>query len=172
VRSLGDVGTKENENPVSLALQTLPMKPHAQQSAAHWRQTTLVIIIGGHSDGFGLGRIRSHHLGQLSQAYPRSHRQRYLIDHLTGMPSDDCGAKYLVATITDVDFHETTFLTVDDRAINVMQRDSKRLDPNVAFPRLFDIEANVGNLWVSVGAPRNPLGAHSFSTGEESIAND
>src|ERR1700677_5179775 len=138
-----------------------PVKPHAQHPAAQRRQTTLVVVIRGHSDGFGLCRIRSHHLGQLLQAYPRNHRQRYLIDHLTGMPSDDCGAEYLVATITNVDFHKTTLLAVDDGAVDVMHWDGKGLDPDVAFPRLFDIETAMGNLRVGVSAPRNPLRTHS-----------
>src|SRR5450631_1708295 len=144
------------------------MKPQAQHPAAQRRQSTLVVVIRGHSDRFGLRRIRPHHLGQLLQAYPRNNRQRYLIDHLTGMPSYDCGAEYLVAAITNVDFNETAFLTVDDGAINVMHRDSKGLDPDVAFARLLDIEADVGNLRVGVSAPRNPLRTHSFATGKQS----
>ncbi len=94
-------------------------------------------------------------LGQGSKSDPRDDGQCNLVDHLTCMTSDNCCAENQIGSFPDMDFHEPDFFAVGDRAMHVMHRDSEGSHRDVLIARLANIEANVGDLGIGIGAPRN-----------------
>ncbi len=94
-------------------------------------------------------------LGQGLEAEPADHGQRQLRHHLSSMPGYHCRPENFVASCPDVHLHESLGLAVEDRSVHLVQLLHERLHCDPPLLRLLFVEANVSNLWIGVGAPRD-----------------
>src|ERR1022692_132793 len=66
-----------------------PPQPFSQQPTVQQWRTGAGVGVRRLLDRLGLGRVGMDHVGQLAQPDAGHHRERYAIDHLTGMPGHD-----------------------------------------------------------------------------------
>ena len=106
----------KNKNSLSL-----PRQPAAHPFLHGGCQSGPIVSIAALAEGFGLRGVWVNDGSQFAQADARGHRHTDLADHLAGVARDDGCAEDFIATFPDVEFHETIFLAVQDRAVNVLK---------------------------------------------------
>ena len=122
-------------------------------------------------DRFRLRGIGMDDAGERAQPDPRDDGQRNLVDHLARMTGDNGRAENPVGPFPDMDLHEAGLLAVGDRAMHVVHRYGEGSHRDVLIARLADVEADVGDLGIGVGAPRNRQRAQSLATEEQRVPN-
>src|SRR5208282_1002629 len=108
-------------------------------------------------------------LGEGSKSDPRDNGQCNLVDHFARMTGDNGGTKNLVGSFFDMDLHESGLFAVGDRAMHVVHRYGKGSHRDVLVACLADVEADVSNLGIGVGAPRNRQRAKPPSTKRQRV---
>ena len=71
-----------------------------------------------------------------------------------------------------MDLYKAIFLAIGDCAVDVVHRHREGLHRNAALTCFFNIQADVGDFRVGVGAPRNRQCADPFATEEECVLHD
>ena len=69
------------------------------------------------------------------------------------MARNDGGSQNTITALSHMNFNESLFFAVGHRAVNVLHQDRECRHRDRFFPRLPNIEADMGDLWISISAP-------------------
>src|SRR6267378_3594948 len=102
-----------------VASASLPRQPAAHPFLHRGGQAGPIVSIAALAERFGLRRVRVNDRSQFAQPDASRHRHTDFADHLAGMARNDGCSEDFIVPFPDVDFHETIFLTVQNRAVHL-----------------------------------------------------
>ena len=109
------------------------------------------------------------HLRQVAQADAGDHRQGDLVDHFAGMADDDGRAEDPVGTFGDVDLHEADVLAVGTARSTSCIGMVKVVTGMSASHRLAHVQADMGDLGIGIGTPRNDQFARALAAATQRV---
>src|SRR5262249_5323685 len=92
------------------------------------------------------------------------HGQGNLINHLPGVASDNRRPEDAVGAFPDMNFNESSFLTIDNGPVYLPQGNSKRVDVESLFLGVVWVHTDVSDLRVGIRAPGDGEGAEFFAS--------
>jgi len=173
-RSVNDAGGDRTEsNPVtySIALASLPRQPAAHPFLHRGGQSGPIVSIATLAERFGLRRVRVNDRGQFAQPDASRHRHTDFADHLAGMPRNDGCSEDFIVPFPDVEFHKTIFLTVQNRAVHLLELAHVGVHFHSALAGVTFIETDVSDFRVGVSAPGHRESTCLLAAKEQRILN-
>src|SRR6187399_1508847 len=83
------------------------------------------------------------------------HRHGKLTDHLACVRRYDCGSKYLVRALLNVNPRETLFFSIEDRTIDLIELVGVSFDLDAILFCIPLIQPDMGNFRIRKGTPRH-----------------
>src|SRR6516165_6606674 len=151
---------------------TSPRQPFLEQPLDRWSEPGAVVGVAQFLDGLRLCRIRVDGIGDRPQTQAADHRQRQLGDHLAGVGGDDGGSENLVSPGTDKHLDKAIILTVEDGSVHIVQLLREGAEGDAALPGLVFVQADMGDLRVGVGTPRDDERAGACASFEQGVLDD
>src|SRR6516162_1246148 len=131
-----------------------PRQPLLEQPLDEGRQARAVVGVTHLLDGLRLRRVRMDRLRQRAGAELASHRERDFRDQVSRMSRHDGRAQDLALALRQVHLDEPRRLAVEDGPVHVGQVLPDRVDGDALLLGLLLVQADVGDLGIGVGTPR------------------
>src|SRR5690348_16899345 len=149
----------------------LPGQPARHPLLYSGCQAGSVVRIATLAESFCLSRVRMNYRSEFAQTDASRHCHADFTNHLARMPRHYSRAQDFIMLFSDVKFHETLFLTVQNSAIHLFELTDVRVHFHAALTGLTFIEPDVGNFRVGIGAPGHRQGTGSLAAKEQGILN-
>src|SRR5438132_3109681 len=112
-----------------------------------------------------------NHRSQSAQADASRHRHTDFTDHLAGMACNDGCSEDFIVPFPDVEFHKTIFLTVQNRAVHLLELADVGVHFDAALAGVTFIETDVSDFRVGVSAPGHRESTCLLAAKEQRILN-
>src|SRR3989441_894821 len=136
-----------------------------------WGQSGPIVSIAALAERFGLRRVRVNDRSQFAQPDASRHRHTDFADHLAGMARNDGCSEDFIVPFPDVEFHKTIFLTVQNRAVHLLELAHVGVHFHAALAGVTFIETDVSDFRVGVSAPGHRESTCLLAAKEQGILN-
>src|SRR6267154_3975036 len=150
---------------------SLPRQPAAHPFLHLRSQPGPIVGIATLTNGFGLRWVGMNYRGQSAESEASRDRHTDFADHLSGMSRNDGCSEDFIVPFPDVEFHKTICLTVQNRAVHLLELAHVGVHFQAALVSVAFIETDVSDFRVGVSAPGHRESTCLLAAKEQGILN-